>query len=334
MSDRPGRARRIVALCLTDVEQSSQLWLDHPSLMPDAIAELDATIEDAARSRSGQVVKTRGEGDSHFVVFDTASDAVAFAAAVQRRLGARAGEPDELRLKVRIAVHAGEVDVWGDDYLGIAINQAARLRSVAHGDQIVTSRVVGDLVAGRLDDDLRLEHLGSHRIRDLPGWTDVYQARGPGLAHDFPPLQTVDQGLPPIATILFLDVVGAVEGGRQLTAARKDKLMSGLARLLAATFARSSGRYLKQFGDGCLALFDDPDEAIAFAHIVREGVTSSGFDLRGALHVGRVRFGSGEPVGQGLRDATVLLESAAAGRIALSPAAATLLDTTSSSLEM
>ncbi len=334
MNGSASGAHRIVALCLTDVERSSRLWLDHPTSMPAALADLDDMVDKAAASRAGRVVKSRGEGDSHFVVFDTATDAIAFAVDVQHALRERERHTDGPHLAARMAVHAGEVAAYGDDYLGIAVNQAARLRAVGHGGQVLTSRLVADLVAGRLDDGLRLERLGSHRVRDLPGWTDIFQVCAPGLEDHFPPLQTLDQGLPPIATILFLDVVGALDGAEALSPARKDTLMAGLARLLAATFARSSGRYLKQLGDGCLALFDDPAEAMSFAHTVRAAVTESGFELRGALHVGRVRFGSGEPVGQAIRDASALLRSAPGGEVQLSAAAAALLDTAGPSIAM
>jgi len=316
--------RRILALCLTDVEQSSQHWRAHASSMTPALAHLDAAVDDAARCHDGHVVKSRGEGDSHFVVFDTASAAVAFAARLQTRLAQ--AWPGEVCLAVRAALHAGEVEARGDDYLGIAINQAARLRSVAHGGQIVASRTVVDLAAGTLDGDLRFEHLGRHRIRDLDGWTDVFQVCGPRLADRFPPLVTIDQGLPPLATILFLDVVGALGATQELSAARKERLMVGLAGLIATSFATAGGQYLKQFGDGCLALFDDPDAAIAFARTIRDGLTRHGYDLRGGLHVGRVRFGSGEPVGQSILEASALMRGTAAGLIGLSPAASALLD--------
>ena len=39
-------------------------------------------------------------------------------------------------------VHAGEASPSEDDYYGIAVNQAARLRGVAHGGQTVVSSVV------------------------------------------------------------------------------------------------------------------------------------------------------------------------------------------------
>ncbi len=56
-------------------------------------------------------------------------------------------------------------------------------------------------------DDVSFESLGRHRVRDVPGWTEVFQLCGPGLRHDFPSLNTIDTGLPPITAIVMLDVV-------------------------------------------------------------------------------------------------------------------------------
>jgi class 3 adenylate cyclase len=65
----------IRVLLLTDVEGSSRLWQNHPAIMGDVLDRLDALVEQSVGSYRGEVIKSRGEGDSHFVVFDQASNA-------------------------------------------------------------------------------------------------------------------------------------------------------------------------------------------------------------------------------------------------------------------
>jgi class 3 adenylate cyclase len=180
-------ATRLLALCLTDVEGSSPLWREHPAAMPEVISALDAIVTRATCSHGGTVVKSRGEGDSHFLVFPLVSDAVHAAASMQRDL-TRATWPDGIELRIRMALHTGEVREHAGDYLGLAINRTARLRSLAHGGQIVASTAVAELTTDLLDDGLAFVSLGPHRVRDFTAWTEVFQLCGPDLPHDFPPL--------------------------------------------------------------------------------------------------------------------------------------------------
>jgi class 3 adenylate cyclase len=312
---------RLVVLCFTDVEGSSRLWRDHPAHMPDVLDALDSVVAASATGHGGNVVKARGEGDSHFVVFPTVSGAVRAAAATQRAL-AQKQWPGGIEVRIRIALYAGEVRGREGDFVGMAVNRAARLRSVAHGGQVVATAAVADLAADALDDDLSFESLGRHRIRDCAGWTEVFQLCGPALPHDFPPLVTLDTGLPPIATIVMLDVVNA---SRTAPDGDHRELMTALTALFANAFSAADGQYLKQVGDGCLALFADPDRALAFTRATRMQCATLGVELRGALNLGRVEFAHHEPIGPAIHATSRLLRAAPAGRTVCSEVAATVL---------
>jgi class 3 adenylate cyclase len=54
-----------------------------------------------------------------------------------------------LEPRVRMGIHTGECDYAEGDYLGVAVNQAARVSATAHGGQIVTSHVVA-ILAGTI----------------------------------------------------------------------------------------------------------------------------------------------------------------------------------------
>jgi class 3 adenylate cyclase len=249
------------------------------------------------------------------------SGAVHGAAEVQRSLALAKGS-DEIALRVRVAVHVGEIHMRDGDYVGTAVNRAARLRSVAHGGQVVAGAAAVELARDMLDADLRFESLGRHRMRDFEGWTEVFQLCGPGLERDFPPLVTLDTGLPPIAAVVVLDCVGAVRIAR--ASGRGPDLGRDLAALFATEFGLAGGEYLKQLGDGCLGLFSDPDAALAFARAKRAGAGRLGIGLRGAIDIGRVEFAHHEPIGMTVYEASRLSRTAPEGRLALGAAAAAL----------
>jgi class 3 adenylate cyclase len=144
----------ILAVLMTDVEASARAWNEAPGATDAAVTALDADLRDIVAEHQGSVVKARGEGDSHFAVFAEASRAVAAAASMQRRADAR--------LSVRAAVLLGELRPRGDDYLGVVVNHCARIRSVAHGGQVVATRSVVDVAMTQLPQDLTFRTLGLH----------------------------------------------------------------------------------------------------------------------------------------------------------------------------
>ena len=172
---------------MTDVVGSTALWEQAPDEMRSALALHDALLAGEATRTGGRVVKSRGEGDSAFVVFDDPARALAFAAAVTRGL-ARQAWPTPRPISVRIAVHRG----WAadrDDYLvGPAVNRCARLRALAHGGQILVSDGVRAAVDGRPGGDMWLLDLGRHRLRDVVEPEHVWQLCHADLAREFPAL--------------------------------------------------------------------------------------------------------------------------------------------------
>jgi predicted ATPase/class 3 adenylate cyclase len=176
----------MITFLLTDVEGSTRRWEEDPAGMAAALEQHDALIDDAVVARSGTVIKTKGEGDSTFSVFDDAADAVAAAIDAQQRLAAAS------TLRVRMAIHTGPAETRGGDYYGPTVNRCARLRGAAHGGQVVISNVVAQLVRDRLAGDVTLIDLGVHRLRDLAEPEHVFQLAHADLERDFPPLASLD----------------------------------------------------------------------------------------------------------------------------------------------
>jgi predicted ATPase/class 3 adenylate cyclase len=173
----------------TDIEGSTKLWSDDPVLMPAALAKHDDLIITAVTAASGEVFKHTGDGLC--AVFASAADAVTAAACAQRSLtGAEWG--DIGRLRVRMAVHAGDAEPRGDDWSGPALNRTARIMSLANGGQVLLSSSAYELASDALDADVSVLDLGSHSLRGLARPEHIWQLAGEGLERTFPPLRSVD----------------------------------------------------------------------------------------------------------------------------------------------
>jgi predicted ATPase/class 3 adenylate cyclase/DNA-binding CsgD family transcriptional regulator len=171
-----------VTLLLADVEGSTRLWETASEEMTAAFANLDRTLAELVSAHHGVRPVEQGEGDSFVVAFTGTSDAVACALALQQAPLAP--------IRLRIGVHTGEVRLRDEgNYIGPAINRAARLRELAHGGQTVLSGITSDLVTDLLPDGAWLNDLGTHPLRDLPRPERVVQLCHPDLHNEFPPLR-------------------------------------------------------------------------------------------------------------------------------------------------
>src|SRR5215212_8752178 len=177
----------IVSFLFTDVEGSTRLWEAQPRAMSVALARHDALLHAAIESAGGTVFKT--VGDAFCAVFPAPEAAIEAAVVGQQALSSETTDAP-IPLKVRMAIHSGQVERRGGDYFGPPLNRVARLLAAAHGEQIVVSRAAGDLARDRLPPGITLRDLGAHALKDLLDAERVYQVLAPGLAADFPPLRT------------------------------------------------------------------------------------------------------------------------------------------------
>ncbi len=219
-----------VTFLLTDVEGSTRRWEESPAAMKAAMERHDAPLQSGIERHGGAVLKSRGEGDSFFAVFERAQDAVLAAAQIQARLQA-----EMEGLSVRMALHSGEAEVREGDYFGTAVNRCARLRAIAHGGQVLLSWSAAALVRETLPAEAVLKDLGVHRLRDLTEPEHVYQLLVPGLQSDFGALLTLD-GLPnnlPVQLSTFV--------GRERELAELKQLL-GRTRMLTLVGVGGSGK--------------------------------------------------------------------------------------------
>ncbi|MCV7261286.1 BTAD domain-containing putative transcriptional regulator [Mycobacterium shimoidei] len=181
---------RAVTFLLTDIEGSTAAWEADADAMAVALARHDELVEQIVTSRGGRVIKTRGEGDATFSVFERPSAAAAAAIELQDAIS---HEPWALHepMRIRISLHTGEAELRDGDYFGRAVNRAARLRSLAVGGQILCSGATAELVIDSLPDDVLLADLGMRQLRNLARPEHVFELRLQ-TADDAPAEQTTD----------------------------------------------------------------------------------------------------------------------------------------------
>jgi class 3 adenylate cyclase len=302
-----------VSFLLTDVEASTAAWQAREIDMARALDDLDVAVHAAVEGHGGAVVKARGEGDSHFAVFARASSAVLAAVQLQRACQATA------ELRVRAAVNVGEAEARDGDYRCEVVNRTARLRSAAHGGQIVCTRVVSDL-SERLE-GVGFRSLGLHRLRDHARPVELFQVAAPGLAVDFPPLATLDTTVASVMTVVAVDHVGT-----QLRFGQNPEGLADWQGPLFRAFREAAnehdGRFVKLVGDGCMVAFDGPHAALAFAECL---VSNRSLGVRASVAAGIVEVVEGELTGPAVFHAWSGVQHAPVGSVWVAPVVESLV---------
>ncbi len=209
-----------VTLMFSDVAGSTRALSRLGPVFTDAMDAHRTVMRRATATHGGVEMGT--EGDSFFVVFSTASEAVAGATEAQRNL-ASYDWPQGEALRVRMGIHTGTPKVHLDGYVGMDVHRAARIAGAAHGGQVVISDATAHLVErGGLPQGVQLRDLGRHRLKDLPSPERLFQLRVPGLQEEFAPLKSLGTAtsLPVTPTPLvgretYLEQLIEVIGSRQ-----------------------------------------------------------------------------------------------------------------------
>ncbi len=178
-----------LTLLFTDIERSTRLLQQVGERYADILQECRRLLRTAFGQWHGQEVDT--QGDAFFVVFARATDAVCAAVDIQRALAAHSWPQDAI-VRVRIGLHTGEPQRSAEGYVGLDVHYAARIMSAGHGGQILLSQATSALVEQSLPDDVQLQDLGEHRLKDLRRPSRLFQLVVAGLPTIFPPLHTLE----------------------------------------------------------------------------------------------------------------------------------------------
>jgi len=177
-----------VTMLFSDIEGSTSLLSRLGDGYAAALSVQREVLRAAWDAHGGTEMGT--EGDSFFVVFETADAALSAAIQGQRQL-ATYPWPGGEAVRVRMGVHTGSPVVHDGGYVGMDVHRAARIAGAAHGGQLVVSAATLELARSHLPAEARVRDLGSHRMRDLPTPEHVFQIDVEGGETGFPPLRTL-----------------------------------------------------------------------------------------------------------------------------------------------
>lgn len=198
MADLPSGA---VTFLFSDIEGSTRLVKQLREGYGEVLQEHQRLLRAAFEAHGGHEIDT--QGDSFFVAFSSAREALLAAVEIQRALFGHHW-PDGVRIKVRIGLHTGHAVASGGRYTGLAVNRAARIGAAGHGGQILVSQATQTLLEDEEEDlHVFLRDLGERRLKDLERPVRLYQADADGLPAEFPPLRS-DAEPPPVEPVVPL----------------------------------------------------------------------------------------------------------------------------------
>jgi adenylate cyclase len=189
------------------------------------------------------------------------------------------------------------------------------------GDPLSTAGSEQPQLVGRRISDLTAARPGVMReagLSALQVWQAVSEAQGRGRG---------DREL----AILFTDLVQfstwALQAGDELTL----ELLRDVSEAVEPPVTEHGGKVVKRLGDGMMAVFDEPQQALSAVFEGRERlarVHAPGYQpvLRAGMHVGRPRRLGGDFLGVDVNIAARVAEAASAGELLISHHALAKLD--------
>ena len=112
---------------------------------------------------------------------------------------------------------------------------------------------------------------------------------------------------PILATILVTDIIGSTERAAALGDLAWTELLERHHAIVRRELARARGREIDTAGDGFLAAFTLPAQAIRCAVAIRDSLAAVGIHIRAGLHTGECQVSDGKLTG--IRPCTSRLES-------------------------
>ena len=231
------------AILMTDLEGSTAHLHALGSEYAAALAQHHAIIHDALHAERG--IEVGSEGDSFAAVLPGTAAGLRAAVAIQREL--LGTEWPDSPWRVRIAIHAGLVEMAEAGAVGMSLHETARIRAAVHGGQIVVSEAARRAINEPVPVEIVMTDLGLHRLRDINSPLRLHQVSASGLPTEYPPLRTMTTRAIPRPRTPFIGRTAEVHDLLEALAS---------ARLVTITGAGGSGKTRLAFEVGRQAEFD------------------------------------------------------------------------------
>ena len=190
------------AVLFMDVAESVRLIeADEAGVIARWLAFVQSLEADLAARGSGRIVKRMGDG--LLLEFPGVEDAIAAAFEASDRITRmNVGVDPDAQIQMRMGLHVGRVIRSAErDIYGKQVNLAARLMTLAHAGQIVTSADVRDAATDGLHADF--EDLGECYMKHLAQPVRAFLVHPQGTSPQTVPMLVAEDLLPTIAVIPF-----------------------------------------------------------------------------------------------------------------------------------
>jgi predicted ATPase/class 3 adenylate cyclase len=218
----------VLTLLFSDIEGSTRLLDRLGGRYEELLKEHHRVLREAIAVSRGREVRTAG--DSFFVIFEDAADAVECARRAQLGL-ARGDWPAGQSPRVRMGIHTGTASLSDGELVGMDVHRAARVMAVAYGGQVL----VTDEVRRSVQPVPLLRDLGFHRLKDLPQPEHLFQLIAEGMESEFPELRSLNRSNLPVPP-------GAIVGRGEEKASALGLLARSEVRLLTLLGPGGSGK--------------------------------------------------------------------------------------------
>jgi class 3 adenylate cyclase len=121
-----------------------------------------------------------------------------------------------------------------------------------------------------------------------------------------------------LTTILFSDVVSSTETAERLGDSAWRRLLASHFEDVRLQLERHRGREVNTTGDGVLATFDSPANAVMCGMAIARSAETLGISVRVGVHTGEVEIAEGDPRGVAVHLAARIVAAAAPGAVFVS----------------
>lgn len=195
------------------------------------------------------------------------------------------------------------------------------------GGEWCQARHVGIVVSGRLGillEDGTTAELGPNDVYEIPAGHDGYViGHEPAVLIEWAGLRTftgfrTGGSGRALATLLWTDIADSTAIVSRLGDAAWRELLSSYFEATRATLERCHGDEIKTTGEGMLAAFDGPAQALRCATAIHAAAARHDLEVRAAVHVGEVELVGDDVRGSAVHEAARILEQAGAGETLVS----------------
>ncbi|MDJ0792586.1 MAG: adenylate/guanylate cyclase domain-containing protein [Acidimicrobiia bacterium] len=156
--------RRFAVVVFTDIVGSTESSMSAGDVRWRELLDIHDTVAQRVVGRnSGTMVKLTGDGV--LAIFESPSNALQAATELERELRA-------VGIPIRAGLHAGEIELRGDDVSGSVVNLAARVMESAADGEVATTASMRDLMLGSA---FEFESIGSRTLRGFNGEWHLYR---------------------------------------------------------------------------------------------------------------------------------------------------------------